>query len=183
MPVATPPRYRPRSHNIHPFSPEAMSGFAAVGGNAGSWASATYPSANLALFYPFVLTEPATAVQLWAYNGATASGNLDLGIYNAAGAKLVSKGSTAQAGTNDLQRLDITDTVLPSGQVLYMAIAFDGTVGTLFRLPANTATTQLRALGMFEMAAAFPLPATATFAVVSTANFIPCMGVSFMGTH
>lgn len=181
--IQFPSRWRPRSHNIHPFSAEALGGVTTVGGASTGWASAAYPSANLAIFYPFVLSERATAVQLWMYNGGTASGNADLGVYYPDGTRLVSMGSTAQSGTSDLQRMNITDTVLPAGVTLYMAVAFNGTTGTLHRMPASVGIPQLRALGLLEMASAFPLPATATFAAITTANYIPCVGISFMGTH
>jgi hypothetical protein len=53
-------------------------------------------------------------------NGATASGNMDVGIYDYAGTRLVSSGSTAQSGTSAFQDFDITDTLLGPG-IFYLA--------------------------------------------------------------
>ena len=110
---------------IHPWSLESLgAGLMTDMKSITSAASATYVAANRAHYIPFVVSEPITVVQLFAYNGATASGNIDMGIYDAKGTKLVSIGSTAQAGTNALQTFDITDTVLGSGR-FYLAVAMD----------------------------------------------------------
>ena len=138
------------------------------------FASATYPTANLALFIPFVVTEPIVAVQLWCINGAAVSGNVDMGIYDVAGTKLVSIGSTAQSGTSVMQAFNITDTQLGTGRY-FLAIALDNTTGTLTR--ATTPAVYLSAFGMAEMGTAFALPATATFAAVTNA-YIPLIGLS-----
>ena len=103
------------------------------------------------------------------FNGSTASGNIDVGIYDLGGAKLVSIGSTAQAGTSAYQVFDITDTTLYPGQY-YMAVAMDGTTGTLVRW--SPGAQECRNLAMQQMASAFPLPATATFASVAS-SYIP----------
>lgn len=145
----------------------------APGTTGGAAASATWPTANLAIFIPFTLSAPYTVTQMFLWNGATATGNFDLGIYDHVGTKLVSAGSTAQSGTSVIQVVNVTDTQLGPG-LFYMALAMDGTSGTVARTaPARTAFCKI--LGMAQMASAFPLPTTATYATVAN-SFIPFFG-------
>ncbi len=164
---------------INPYSLESLgSGLAVWGaGSMNGAASAVYPTANLAIFIPFAITNPITIVNLFAYNGTVASGNIDIGIYDVAGTKIVSTGSTAQAGTSALQVIAPTSTQLGAG-VYYMAIAMDNTTGTLLRSNiAGQTVSLLKTVGMAQMATAFPLPAAATFETVSNA-YIPLIGLS-----
>ena len=180
MPISTYQRFRPRSIHVSTIAPESL-GLRAVGITNAGIASAVWPSANLAIFIPFTLPEASTALAMFSYNGATASGNLDVGLYKADGTKLVSMGSTAQSGTSRLQTLDITDTVLPAGELLYLAMAMDNATGTTFRLTGSANVGQLRACGVMQQASAFPLPSTATFATL-TNNYCPVVGVAFRST-
>jgi hypothetical protein len=160
---------------IHPWSVYSVGiDLAAVSQTLRVGASAVYPTANLAIYVPFSLGVPITAVQMFIYNGATVSGNVDVGLYAADGTRLVSMGSTAQAGTSVLQAFDITDTPLGPGNY-YLACAVDNTTATLFRL-APTAR-QIAGLGCFTQVTAFPLPAVATFATYASA-YLPVFGLS-----
>ena len=69
----------------------------------GAPASATWPSANLAIACPIYIDSYGTVVKLWTANGATASGNFDIGLYDESFNKLVSIGATAQSGTSTIQ--------------------------------------------------------------------------------
>ena len=160
---------------MHTHSPQAIgTELATAAGKLSTAASAVYPTANLALFIPFWLGTSHTAVQLFCWNGATVSGNIDVGIYAADGTKLVSSGSTAQAGVNVLQAFDIADTVLGPGNY-YLAVAMDNTTGTLFRL--NIANRTVSGFGCLQQASAFALPAVATFAAYTT-SYQPVIGFS-----
>lgn len=182
MPVLTPGRQRPTSQLISPYSYESIGQQIFAVSNAGI-ASATC-TANLACYVPFSLVEKRTALKMWVYNGATASGNIDVGIYRADGTKLVTMGPTAQSGTSDLQVLDITDTDLPPGEQLYMAFAASAGTTTVFRMTGSAQTSQIAACGVMEQSglSSGTLPATATFAAFSTANFLPIFGISFVST-
>jgi hypothetical protein len=138
-------------------------------------ASAVYPVANTAYFVPFATAEPLTVVKLFAQNGATVSGNIDVGIYAVDGTRLVSSGSTGQTPTATVQIFDIADTLIGPGQVFYLAIAMDNTTGTLFRISIGVNTGSI--LGMAEMASAFPLPATATLATLVN-GYLPTFGLT-----
>lgn len=139
-----------------------------------SLASAAWPSANLALYMPFSVSRPTLFVKLFCINGATATGNVDMGIYDWAGTRLVSIGSTAQSGTAATQEFNITDTLIGPGR-FYLAIAMDGTSGTLYRLQSTLQAN--REGGWLQEASAFPLPANATFAS-NTTNYQPAIGAT-----
>jgi hypothetical protein len=139
---------------------------------AGAW-----PLANLALFIPFSLGEPITALRMYLYNGNIVNGNVDIGIYSEDGTKLVSSGSTVHAGLNNLQEFNITDTIIGPG-IFYMALSFSGNVATVSRF--NLVTMLSSVVGMAQMENAFPLPANAVFATCAY-GFIPIMGICVGG--
>lgn len=151
---------------ISPFSIHSFGGT-----DIGGPASAVYPLANLALYFPFVLAEPVLVKKVAWMNGTAVSGNVDVGVYDEVGTRLFSTGSTAQAGTSAKQEVDITDIYLTPG-LYYLAIACDNTTATFLR------STQIqevaRILGCMEQTSAFALPATATFAQMARAGYIPC---------
>lgn len=158
---------------ITPWSMESLGqALAAGGGTAYPGASTVYPVANTAYFIPFILTKPFTSVKMAQLNGGTVSGNIDVGIYDDKGTRLVSIGSTAQSGINNWQSFDITDILLGPGK-FFLAVAMDNTTATLFRGTVTNAAF-LSCLGQREMASAFPLPATVTFATMVSA-YIPAV--------
>jgi predicted phage gp36 major capsid-like protein len=125
---------------------------------------ATWPSANLAIYVPVMVVEPVTVVQLACVVGTTAAGNIDLGIYDDAGNRLVSSGSTAIGGTGTIQNVDVTDTPLLPG-VHYFAMNCSTTTTATFNR-TNMSAVDLRACGVRQQAVgAVALPNPATFAV------------------
>jgi hypothetical protein len=163
---------------IHALSIESMG--LAVGLQAlANAASAAYVSANRAVYLPFHVPVARVLTKLMTPNGATASDNVDMGIYAAEsglpGRRIVSIGSTAQSGTDALQYYDIADTLLGAGDY-FLAVAMNGTTGTLHRLIPSI--DNLRRGGMFQEASAFPLPATATPATITSA-YLPVIGLVF----
>ncbi len=162
---------------INPWSHEAIGSkiYGMGGGNVTNVTSNTFPTANLAILIPFQLPESTQVAQLFWHNGAAVSGNVDMGIYTADGRRLVSTGSTAQAGTSTHQAVDITDTILGPG-LFYMAIALDNTTGTLFSGALGSAVGA-KVLGMAQMASAFPLPTSVTFASIGQ-DYIPLMALT-----
>ena len=134
-----------------------------------------YPVANLAIFTPFRISRPVTFSTMFAYNGATVSGNIDVGVYSADGTKIVSSGSVAQAGASSIQTFTVSATELDAG-LFYFAISMDNTTATVNR-HAPTVPAVVSFLGVAQMAAAFPLPATATFANASS-GIAPLVGLT-----
>lgn len=141
--------------------------------------STAWTTANRAIYIPFYIEAPVTAFQMAVSNGATVAGNLDLGIYDVLGNKIVTKGTTVQTGASVMQALDITDTVLAPG-TYFMAMSTDSTTATYIGSPVISGTGELfRAFGVQEQLTAFPLPATATFAnPASTTTTMPSISVA-----
>ena len=126
--------------------------------------SKTWPTANLAYFFPIVVPADGTIRRVFWANGGTAAGNVDCGVYNSAGTLIISSGSTAQSGTTTLQFVDVADTAITAG-AHYIALAMSLTTSTMLRFKGTMLTlTTLRAHGVLQQASALPLPATATFA-------------------
>ena len=139
--------------------------------------STAWPLGNLSLFIPFRIGCPVVVVNLGVQNGTTVSGNIDVGIYSVDGVRLVSSGSTAQAGTSNTQVFNTADILIGPG-VFYFGLALDNTTGTT-RVFATYNVAFGQCIGMAEMTSAFPLPATATFASY-TRNYVP---MCLAGTH
>ena len=166
---------------IHPMSLEAV-GDAFGPTNAGQWGGlvdTAWPAANRAIAYPFVLCAPITFTTLFAMLGATNSGNFDVGIYAADGTKIISAGATAMnAGASVPQLITVTSTTIGPG-LYYCAMAVDNTTATLQNFQIGTVLTNVGLIGCgcAQMASAYVLPATFTFAQIA-ANYLPWCGVS-----
>lgn len=149
---------------LDPIRTHALSIFATGGLGTGN---GVYSTANLAMYFPLWLSEPTTVVQAYLQMGSVASGNFDLGIYDASFVRQVSTGSTASTVTNGTQVVDITDTTLDRGYY-WLAIACDNTTISLRRVVPGSNYTRL--LGFMMQTSAFPLPATATPAATNQAT-------------
>jgi hypothetical protein len=126
-----------------------------------------------------LVTQLAFAVTV----GASVDDAVDVGIYSAAGARLVSSGSTPGKlnGAAGRRTVPITPTTLRAGQFYYFALAvgaIGGTAASLMGLSPNAlAAGQLfgAAIGLVETDAAgavFPLPATWTIGAASSTAFL-----------
>lgn len=135
-------------------------------------ASATWPTANKALYIPFWLPESVTLTQLFWHNGATVSGNVDAAVYAEDGTRKISTGSTAQATINVIQSVNVADTALTAGRY-YLALAMDNTTGTIFCWSSSAQLS--KSFGLAEQTSAFALPATATLATITTTR-LPLVG-------
>lgn len=125
----------------------AIFSFTLMGAGSTAW-----PTANKAFFFPFRLTEWATAYQLLFWVGATSSGNLNVGIYDNEFNLIVSAGSTAMSATvNTVQELNIADTVLPPGDY-YLAVAVDNITGTCFKAGGLADESTLSSIPVYEQA-------------------------------
>jgi hypothetical protein len=160
---------------ISTITPYDLHSIGIGGGGPGGPASATWASANLALYIPFRISAPLTITQLFLMNGATASGNVDIGIYDTAGTRIIATGTTGQVGTNVIQAVNVADTLIGPG-AFYFALALNGTTGTVF-MSTSFLAAQCQLVGMAQQPSAFPLPATATFASCAFTG-CPMMGVA-----
>lgn len=139
-------------------------------------ASAVYPAANRALYYPIIIDQPVTVTQMWCHNGATVKGKVDLGIYDAAFNRIVNKGLTAQAGENTIQLLDIADTLLMPG-LYYFAITSTSAEATFFRGTAAAVRQRAGGVSQKTLAGEEELPATVSTTAPASA-FVPLFGAS-----
>lgn len=170
--------YLAGNHIITPWSQVSI-GPASVsqGGTAlgGTLASTVFPAANDALFIPFQLSESVTVKRVGWANGATVSGNVDMGVYDLAGTRIFSTGSTAQSGVSGIQVVDITDVVIGPGN-FYMALACDNITATFARGTVGSLARLRMFCGVLKQATAFALPAAATFAT-PTDDYVPVMAL------
>lgn len=164
---------------LTPASLEALGApFANRGSNptSGAW-----PASNRALYVPFTLRTAATVYKVFWANGATASGNVDMGIFASTsgkpGALVISTGSTAQSGTDTLQTIDIADTQLVGGVLYYMALVNSGSTGTFYRYTTPVANL-LTMLGCCQSATSLPLAANPTIATLAS-SYTPMFGLVF----
>lgn len=135
-------------------------------------ASAAWPSASLAIYIPFRSAIPVLVTHMLVLNGSTVNGNVDIGIYDTAGTRLVSTGAVAQSGVSTVQSIDITDTLIGPGQ-FYLAMSHSSGTATTLRMPITA--DFLRVFGCAMEASAHPLPATATFTTIDQA-YLPIIG-------
>lgn len=136
----------------------------------------TWPLANMAVFIPLLLPfDYPVARMFWVNGGGTAGGNIDVGLYTPAGARIYSSGSTAQSGSVPGVQYVPANVLLGAG-LYYLAMAMDN-VSTNRAYGSSISVTLARPAGLLQMASAFPLPASATFATVAN-PFYPVMGIT-----
>lgn len=168
---------------LTPWSPECY-GFAIANMSTGSTLDAatsiTWPTNNLAFYYPFRVHSICTAYQLLFFVGATSSGDIDVAIYDAQKNRIVSAGTTAMSATvNTVQEINITDTVLYPGEYL-LGVACSTTAGTVFGSAVFSDERAFAAFPVYEQATALPLPdpAVPVLATGTTINVMVC-GIQF----
>lgn len=131
-------------------------------------AGAVWPSANLAIYAPVMVDYPCTVYQM-SIDVVTQSGNVDVGIYDELGNRLVSAGSTA-VGAAGIQLFNITDTPLTPG-VYWLAMCCDNITASFMR--SNVVQQLSRVCGCQQQAVgAVTLPNPATFAAMAQA-YVP----------
>lgn len=97
---------------------------------------------NVGVWFPLSVPSVCVARRMWWANGATATGNVEAGIYRDGGykpgAKLIATGSVGQSGTNTIQFSDITDTTLSPG-LWWLFISCSSSSSTFFQSNIQTA--------------------------------------------
>lgn len=144
--------------------------------------SAVHPTAAKAYFYPVRLTQPRTYTKAWWLNGATAAGNVDVGIYTVSGTtatRIVASTAEAQ-GTISVMQVAGTFTTTTIGPGLYY-IALSASLGTATFVRAQVGIIHARGLGVFEAATAHPLPSSITVTQILT-TYGPAFGFSERST-
>ena len=127
----------------------------------------TWPTANRIFYYPLLIPEACMVVKVGIVNGSAVSGDSDVGIYDAAGNRLINSGATAQSGTNGYQVYDIGNTPLERG-MYYLALTYDNTTSRVRGIPFSGIIGG-RMMGVWtELPGSFGLPAAAAFSAPSS---------------
>jgi hypothetical protein len=134
----------------------------------------SWPVANLALFVPFTLSEMVTIKRLLVLKGGAGGGSVDVGLYATDGTRLVSSGSTSLSASAGTQFFDIDDTQLNAGRYYLAAVAAATSAYICFSIITGSGSF----VGLREMAAAFPLPATATFTDNLLRSHLPAIALT-----
>ena len=120
-------------------------------------ASTAWATANLGVFTPFYVLGLFRFTTFTWRNGATISGNVEVGVYSSDGRKIRSTGVVPQAaGANAHQSVTVPSTALGVG-MFYFGTVFSSNTATIFG--QSTANAGLAAMmGVFNQASALPLP-------------------------
>ena len=133
-------------------------------------ASGAWPTASLALLFPFSITTQLTAQSACWCNGTVVSGNVDAGIYNEDGTRVISVGGVAQAGISATQQANFSAPTAIAAGSYFFALVLDNITGTVNKFGPGAGV--LSACGVQQAAAAYPLPASVTLAAPAN-NFLP----------
>jgi len=132
-------------------------------------------AANQAYYLPFMAPYDTGVATMSFFCGA-GTNNHDLGIYDAAGNRLTSRGATAtSAGAINTWTLG-TPQAVTAGTLYYAAFGLVSAVPTIASWAASIRTVTL---GIFTQGTAVALPSTATFAQASTATIMPILSLTF----
>jgi hypothetical protein len=130
--------------------------------------------ANRAIYMPVRVTARVIIKKLGCVTSTTGAGNIDIGIYDAGGTRLISTGSTAKSAVASTQIIDVTDTTIGPG-LYYLALNNSTTTDT-FVAAVGMAQGVPSSMGLrSEAVGAVTLPATATWAVANTIQFVPAI--------
>ena len=138
---------------------------------AGSTATA-WGTQYRAVYVPIRVPARVTVLELGWYEGV-ATGNIDIGIYDSAGTRLVSAGSTAAGSA--WESVDVSDTIIGPG-LYYAALSSDTAADTYYGFADAAPRPAARGV-LTETLANVTLPATATWAVDQTLGFVPLLFV------
>lgn len=141
-----------------------------------SVASGAYPAANLALYVPIYLAEPATIYETWVATGTlTTSNATEIGVYTTGGTRLFTTATTVATASDVVNSSGMTDYVLDAG-TYYLAFGCDGTRAFI---ASSAAAGLYQSFGCLEQTGltGANLPSTATFAAYTRA-YLPVFGLN-----
>lgn len=153
----------------------------ATGGTTTNAVTTAWPANNDAYVVPFQLAFPVTFTGMfWVSGTSPGTANIDLGVYSDTFVRLASLGATAAVNTTDIIQpagagAFASPLVLARGRY-YMAMSAAATTITT-RSQASFLNQSVRALGVFKMATAHPLPDPFVPASVGALVSIPVFGL------
>jgi len=147
-------------------------------GNTG--ASAVWPGAGNAYYYPIFVPDARTFTKAWWLNGATAAGNVDVGIFTIAGttATLVAASTAvAQAGISAIQVATTFGPVTLTPGLYYLAMSMSLATGTRWGSAPSFRLTRIA--GCYQRVSAHPLSTAGAGAVAQIgSSVLPVFGFS-----
>lgn len=177
MPVIAAPFRQIPDLWVTPFSEDSI-GRELVNTVAGAYGSSVYPTANMAIYVPWWVTEPVLVTKLGAGIGGVSSGNLDIGIYNSAAllptTKVITAGATAVGTISTAQEVNIADTALVPA-LYFLAFWCSNTTAAFQRVQLGGGLQVGKLLGICSEIVASNLPATAT-PVTASQSYMPEFG-------
>ena len=123
-----------------------------------------------AIYVPIRVVDRCVVRKLGFASAAAAAGNVDVGLYDANGARLVSSGPTTKTGTG-VQVVDVADTTIGPG-LYYIGLNNDTTTDTVTALAGTAPVPAARGV-LTETLGGVALPASASWAVDNVLSFIP----------
>lgn len=133
-----------------------------------------------AVYVPLRVRQRVTVRKLWVFHGSTGTGDFDVGIYDAAGTRLVSTGSTAKTAATAVKVVDVTDTVVGPG-LYYLALNADSATDT-YQADSDPAPICASMGVLTETLGSVTLPATASWAADQTLALYPGAGAFVVTT-
>lgn len=127
----------------------------------GAPGAAAWPVANLAIYIPLTIPWYYECKRLFWVNGSTAGGNSDIGIYNEEGTRIISSGTTVNAGAGLPQY--VTATILLNPGQYYVGYVMSITTASRVHAFTIASAAKARQAGYLqETLGANTLPATMT---------------------
>lgn len=150
------------THSIYSTRPENNQ----ISGNSIISTSTNWGTANLGVFVPVYIPFPYPVNRVCWGNAGVVSGNVDFGIYGPDGGRIYSTGAIVQSGTNTVQYVSLSSTLLLSPGFYYFALSCSSSTA---RILVWTDSGESEYAGFLQQASAHPLPSIATFAGPSSA--------------
>lgn len=101
----------------------------------GGFSGVAWLGNNVAVYVPLTIPQRFTVARFMISN-ADADGNIDIGLYNAAGTRLISTGTQTRTGSSVVQYYGVTDQSFPPGNY-YIALVVSTTGGQVFGVNLN----------------------------------------------
>lgn len=143
---------------------------------SGAWATANDP-----VSVPFVINNAGVVEQLCWFNGTSAGGGVDVGIYDEAWNLIIACGTNTGSGNTTWQSINVTDTALALGRY-HLVMVRDNTTANrcrFYNIVASNSLLQFAGLNS-TTTDSYPLPNPLSgMAAVATATQIPVMGIQF----
>lgn len=167
--------YKPLPNHILTIGQFADTAYGLVVFSAGpTFLAFNWGTANLARYRPLTLPQRFTVARFMTPNG-NATGNVDMGLYDFAGNRLISTGSTARVGTNAMQYINVTNQSFPPG-LYYLAMVCSSTTSQVMRTGMDETPHMQMSGALQEALGSTVLPATMTPAGPTPATDLPVWG-------